>query len=71
MADLLPVGTRIRFTKTLTASANEDHPALLFAEKGDLGTITGHGCSEGYWVKIDSWPNPFGASPNEFEELKP
>lgn len=62
----LPVGTRIRFLKTLTEPAGEDHPGRIYAEKGDLGTITGHGCREGYWVKWDRWKHPFGCSPTEF-----
>ncbi len=66
----LPVGTRIRFTRTLEADGTGDHPALLYAEKGELGEITGHGTREGYWVKVDSWPNPFGAGPEEFEVLR-
>ena len=66
----LPVGTRIRFTKRLDAPANEDHPAIVFAERGELGTITGLGTPEGYWVKTDSWPAKFGASSEEFEIVK-
>lgn len=63
----LPVGTRIRFTRTLDCGPTGDHPALLYAKRGELGSITGHGCAEGYWVRTDSWPNSFGASPDEFE----
>lgn len=66
---LLPIGTRIQFTQTLEAMANEDHPAIVYATKGELGYITGHGTREGYWVKRDNWPNPFGASSNEFNVL--
>jgi hypothetical protein len=65
----LPIGTRIRFTQTLECDANEDHPAFTYAIKGDLGEITGHGCREGYWVKWEHWPTPFGASREEFEPL--
>ena len=64
---LLPVGTRIRFLRELTTPATGDHPAFLFASRGQLGTITGHGTSEGYWAKTDDWPNAFGAAPGEFE----
>ena len=67
MNTLLNVGTRIRFTQDLEGSATEDRPACLYARKGELGTITGHGCSEGYWVKTDSWPHAFGCAPEEFE----
>lgn len=65
--NLLPVGTRIRFTKTLDAAANSDQPARLYAKVGDLGEILGHGTREGYWVKVDWWPEAFGASGDEFE----
>ena len=67
--ELLPVGTRIRFLHDLTEDACGDHPCLLYARRGGLGTITGHGTSEGYWVKWDDWPNAFGASADEFEVL--
>lgn len=67
---LHPVGTRIRFTKELATGATGDHPALSYASKGDLGEVTGHGCREGYWVKTDNWPTPFGASEDEFEVVE-
>jgi len=64
----LPIGTKIRFTKTLEDGANEDHPDLLYAEKGELGEIVGHNAKEGYMVKADRWPKAsFGASRDEFE----
>lgn len=66
-AKALPIGTRIRFIKTLDSPANEDHPAIVYARKGETGQITGHGTREGYWVKTDSWAAPFGASAAEFE----
>lgn len=63
----LPIGTRIRFLKQLTAPANEDHPDLIFANKGEIGEITSHGSPVGYYgVKRDGWP-AFGASRDEFE----
>lgn len=65
----IPIGTRIRFTRTLTEGPNEDHPAILFAQAGELGSITGHGCTEGYWAKTDDWTAPFGLSPDEFEVI--
>lgn len=67
MTKLLPIGTRIIFTKTLAEGANEDSPAVIYARKGDGGEIVGHGCHEGYWVTWDAWPHKFGASLNEFE----
>ena len=57
----LPVGTRIRFIRTLDAPADDHSPSTLFAEKGELGTVTGHSCFEGHMIKTDKWPNSFGA----------
>jgi hypothetical protein len=65
--NLLPIGTRIRFQRTLDKPADSDSPAQVYAWAGELGEITGYGCCEGYWVKTDRWPTPFGASPEEFE----
>lgn len=70
ISNLLPVGTRIRFVKDLDEGPNEEHPAITYALRGELGEITGHGTKEGYWVKRDSWPAPFGASADEFEVVK-
>lgn len=67
MSDVVPIGTRIRFTKRLDAPANEDHPAVVYAEKGSLGTVIGHKAREGYQVTWDNWPHWFGASRDEFE----
>lgn len=65
---VLPVGTRVRFTRTLTSAADEFSPGNLYAKKGELGTITGHGAPEGYWVKWDGWMHAaFGASREEIE----
>jgi hypothetical protein len=61
MSELLPIGTRIVFTKSLFAPPCEDHPSLIYARKGDGGCVTGHGCKEGHWVKWDKWDAPFGA----------
>lgn len=58
---LLPVGTRIRFVKSLYGSATGDSPACVYAEKGDGGVVTGHGTPEGHWVKWDKWPHAFGS----------
>ena len=57
----LPIGTRIRFIRTLDEGPTSDRPATLFASKGEKGEVTGHNEWEGYWVKTDTWPNPFGA----------
>ena len=67
---MLPIGTRIRFTQRLDAGPSEDHPAILYAARGATGEITGHGTKEGYWVKTDDWPHPFGAAETEFEVIK-
>jgi hypothetical protein len=69
LEDVLPVGTRIRFMRDLIEPACGDHPAMLFAERGGIGEITGHGCYEGYWVKWDKHPAPFGAGRDEFEPM--
>lgn len=67
----LPVGTKIRFKMQLTEPASGDHPELLFAEKDELGEITGYNEVEGYMVKTDSWPASFGAVLwKEFEPMK-
>jgi hypothetical protein len=58
---LCAVGTRIVFIKTLTSPPDEDGPGNLYARKGELGIVTGHGCREGHWVKWDKWEAPFGA----------
>lgn len=70
MDNPLPIGTRIRFAKRLDCGPTEDHPGFLFAERGELGEITGHGTKEGYWVKANHCPAPFGASADEFEVVK-
>jgi hypothetical protein len=58
----LPIGTRIKFIKTLESGPDEFSPGNLYAVKGDGGTVTGHGTREGYWVKWDKWPKAaFGA----------
>lgn len=64
---LLPIGTRIQFLKTLECGPDDYSPGNLYAVKGEFGTITGHGTREGYWAKWDGWPHaPFGLSPDEF-----
>ncbi len=64
-AQLLPVGTRIKFVKSLYGGATGDAPACVYAEKGEGGIVTGHGCCEGHWVKWDGWRAPFGAKLGE------
>jgi hypothetical protein len=58
---LIPVGTRIKFVKSLYGDATGDSPACVYAEKGEGGEVMGHGTREGHWVKTDSWPHAFGA----------
>lgn len=66
----LPVGTRIKFIKELSSGPDEFSPGNLYAPKGATGIVTGHGCSEGHWVKWDEWEAPFGAiCGTEFIEL--
>ena len=57
----LPIGTKITFVKNLTEPATGDHPASLFAKKGEHGEITGYNDFEGYNVKVNGWPYSFGA----------
>lgn len=61
----LPIGTRIKFVRGLYGAANSESPACVYAEKGDLGIVTGHGCWEEHWVKWDKWDAPFGAKLGE------
>lgn len=63
----LGVGSRIRFVRTLTQPPSGDHPTLLYAYAGEMGTIVGHDCMEGYQVKTDNWHQWFGAHRDEFE----
>jgi hypothetical protein len=58
---LLPIGTRIRFIKSLYGAATGDSPPCVYAEKGDGGVVTGYNNFEGHWVKWDHWPHAFGA----------
>lgn len=64
------VGTRIRFTKTIDDGPLCDHAPRLHALVGQLGTITGHGTKEGYWVKADGNDNAFGVGSKEFEVIQ-
>ena len=70
MTEKVPIGSRIRFLKELTEGPCGDHPALLYAKEGELGSVVSYRCSEGYWVKTDGWPNSFGAYRTEFEVVE-
>lgn len=63
----LTIGTRIRFTRTLSDPASGDHPALLYATEGELGTIVPAQYGDAMWAKTDSWPHAFGVDPDEVE----
>lgn len=68
---MLAVGTKIRFLRTLTSPANEEHPALEYAHHNETGEITEVGnCWEGYWAKTDNWPNSFGCESKDFVVLQ-
>lgn len=58
---ILPVGTRIIFTRTLQSGPDDYGPGNHYATRGDGGIVTGHDCKEGHRVKWDGWPTPFGA----------
>ena len=60
----LPLGTRVRFLKTLDSGPDEYGPGNHYATKGDLGTVVEgqFPCKEGHWVTWDGWTQaPFGA----------
>ena len=61
-------GMRIRFLRDLECGPTGEHPALIYARKGDGGRITKIGdCWEGYWVKWDHWPSAaFGCEEKDF-----
>lgn len=61
-------GMRITFLRDLEEPASCEHPAYLFARKGEGGRITRvGGCTEGYWVKWDGWPSAaFGCESKDF-----
>jgi hypothetical protein len=73
----LPLGTRIRFLKTLTSGPNCEGPGNHYATKGQLGTVAespygpdAKPCREGYWVFWDGWSRaPFGARLGEDFEV--
>ena len=67
MIEPLPVGTRIVFNQTIEFPADDCRPCTLVAQKGTVGSITGHGTKEGYWVQTDWAQEPFGASADEFD----
>lgn len=73
MSDLLPIGTRIRFTKTIVKDATGDHPAFLLANEGDLGTVAAHYLLTNlyaYGVVTDVETGRFAVSGDEIEEMK-
>jgi hypothetical protein len=58
----LPVGTLIRFLRTIEAGPDEDRPGRTYALRGQYGAVTGHDCKEGHWVRWEAWPSAaFGA----------
>lgn len=61
-------GTRIIFLQDITCSPTGDHPAYIFAKKGELGTINEKLKNDAYSVYWDGWERaPFIAEPHEFE----
>ena len=66
----IKVGSRIKFLRDLWQGPTEEMPACEFANKGEEGEIVRIGtCWEGYMVKRDSWPAPFGCESKDFEVL--
>lgn len=67
-SDIMQIGTKIRFTRDLTGDATGDHPAFIYAYRGETGMITKiGGCKEGYWAKTNTWEAAFGCNRTEFE----
>ncbi len=63
MAELLPIGTRIRFLKDLKSAGDVD-----YAKAGELGTITHNSTANGTWAIADGQSLfSLGIYPNEFE----
>ncbi len=66
----IEVGDRIRFLKTLEDGPSEEHPAIVYATKGETGQVTKvGGCKEGFWVKTDRWDVPFGCESSDFDVI--
>lgn len=63
----LPVGTPIRFVKTLEDSFEFGRQ---WCKEGQTGTVLGFDCKEGYMVQTDAEKKPFGATRHEFEPIK-
>lgn len=60
---------RIRFLRDIEEGPTGEHPAYIYARKGERGRITKVGmCWEGFWVKWDGWPQAaFGCQSKDFE----
>ncbi len=71
ISEKLAIGTRIRFTRDLIEPACGDHPRLIYARKGETGTILDYNASEGYMVQADANPGKFGAARHEFDPEAP
>ncbi len=63
-------GMRIRFLRDIDCGPTGEHPAFIYARKGEGGRITQvGGCWEGFWVKWDGWPSAaFGCQSKDFEK---
>jgi hypothetical protein len=72
MTNLIPIGTRVRFTKTIIEDATGDHPRFLLAEEGELGNVAVHyefAHLYPYGVVADRCPNRFAVAGDEIEEV--
>lgn len=74
---MIPIGTRIKFTKTIYEPACGDHPAFIMCRCNELGIITGYAALNipewpwPYLVKWDAWTEAgFYISSEDFEEAK-
>lgn len=66
---LMPVGTRVTFTKLLFDEACGDHPGILFAYPNDTGVIDSHGRFHHYRCRADGYSAVFGVNSDELKKL--
>ena len=63
-----PIGTRIRFLRTITGYCETQGP-ITFANAGEEGEIVGYGTIFPYRVKVDAWGTSFGAKEKDFQRI--
>lgn len=65
-----PVGTRIRFKRTITESACGDHPEFLLCIAGEYGVIVGYGTVFPYKVKTNYHRSEFYVKQDEIQVIE-